>query len=316
MIKKTLIIVPHQDDELNVAASLLSYFITESITITVCFVTNGDYDGEQEIRLEEAKRVAKLFYNWKIIYLGYGDGGYLGELYKTEDFDLVVKSPANHTETYGVKDFNDFHFEKYGCHATYTRNNIVSDLKDVILQEKADLILCVDNDEHPDHKLVSESFDNAIKQVINKTEYSPLILKKFAYLGCWYGANDYFNRPMIQTNCVTTVKHDESWDISNDLWQKRIRFEVSQKDYPLNFWKSKIFKAYKCYKSQKGGLFFFSAVNSDAVYWFYDTRNKNYELSADFPINETPFLLVDESNNEKTKEKRIFPSAWLHLLYI
>ena len=67
MLRNVLIIVPHQDDELNVAAPLLSYFIDKNISITVCFVTNGDYDGEEEIRLEEAKRVSKLFNNWKII---------------------------------------------------------------------------------------------------------------------------------------------------------------------------------------------------------------------------------------------------------
>ena len=320
MLRNVLIIVPHQDDELNVAAPLLSYFIDKNISITVCFVTNGDYDGEEEIRLEEAKRVSKLFNNWKIIYLGYGDGGYLGELYKTENYDLVVKSPAGHTETYGVKNIKDFHFDKYGCHAPYTKNNLVNDLKDVILQEMADLILCIDSDEHPDHKLVSESFDNAIRQVINKTEYSPLVLKKFAYLGCWYGENDYFNRPMIQTNCVTTMKHDDSWSISNDIWEKRVRFEVSKKDYPIDFWKSKIFKAYKCYKTQIGGLFFFCSINSDAVYWFYDTRNKKYELSTNFPISETPFLFANESTNEKKKltlplKIYIYIYIYIYILY-
>lgn len=311
MIKKALIIVPHQDDELNVAAPLLSQLVDANIEITVCFVTNGDYDGNQEVRLKEAKKVSHLFNNWKIIYLGYGDGGYIGALYNSKDDDSVVKSPSGHTETYGVGDIIDYHYQNYNEHSLYSKRKLLNDIQDCILRIKADLIFCIDMDEHPDHKLVSEIFDSAMQQIVQNTDYCPLVLKKFAYLGCWYGPCDYFIRPMIPTQCITTIKHDNSWNINEDLWTKRICFAVCKKDYPLRFWKSRIFKAYKCYKSQNGGLFFFSAINSDAIYWFYNTKNGIYEVSTDFPVEETPFKIVKTEEPVKVRKGYIFYISYI-----
>ena len=58
MIKSVLIIVPHQDDDLNVAGCLLDQLGNARIPIDVCFVTNGDYFHAETTRAKEVSKVA------------------------------------------------------------------------------------------------------------------------------------------------------------------------------------------------------------------------------------------------------------------
>ncbi len=302
MINSVLVLVPHQDDDLNVAGSLLDQMKEAGIHIFVCFVTNGDYDRKENIRANEVKKVAKLFGYEKIYYLGYGDGGiYQESLYFAHDYTSVITSHAGYSETHGVSDFCDFHFEKYGQHAAYTKYNLLTDIKDLCLHVLPDLIFCVAQDSHPDHKLVSDLFDEALAQIVEETDYRPLVLKKFAYLGTWHGRDDYFIRPMLQTECFAKKKDLIIQNAAPYSWEKRICFKVLDHNYPLMFWRSPLFQAYRSYKSQNGAVAFTHCCNADAVYWFLDTTKR--EESMDFPISETPFSYYED--NEKSKQ-RIF----------
>ncbi|MBR4600264.1 MAG: PIG-L family deacetylase [Treponema sp.] len=307
MIKSALILAPHQDDELNIAGLLLDQMKAAGMNITVCFATNGDYNGNETTRLSEAKSVAGVFGGWDIVYLGYGDTGYEGALLNAEDDDMVATSPAGFSETHGVGDIQDFHFVQHGEHISYTRNNLLSDIKEVILSVRADLVFCVDADNHPDHVLLSVLFDRAMSEITQTTDYHPLVLKKFAYLGTWYGVEDYFMGPAKSTECLSCGGEYESRkDCKPYVWNNRIRFAVNPSVYSLRFWKSTLFKAYKCYKSQNGIAFFPRAVNADSVYWFYDTRNGDYKQSIEFPIEETPFTLYQEPNSVRSKQCHFF----------
>ena len=321
MIHSALILAPHQDDELNIAGLLLDQMAAARMEITVCFMTNGDYSGNEAVRLREAKSVAKGSGGYRIIYLGYGDGGYEGALLNSASDSEVTVSPAGHTETYGVGDVQDFHFARHGEHAKYTRENLLSDIKELLLFVRADLVFCVDEDNHPDHQLLSRTFDRAIAGVMKETDYRPLVLKKFAYLGTWYGASDYFVRPARATECASYGGYESRTDCKPHDWNDRIRFSVTPAVYGLRFWKSPLFRAYKKYKSQTGIAFFPRAVNADAVYWFYDTRGGAYVPSREFPVAETPFRFYDgkEDGAETAyKECRFFKllyEAYRLLLY-
>ena len=307
MIKSALILAPHQDDELNIAGLLLDQMKAAGMNITVCFATNGDYNGNEETRLYEAKSVAKIFGGWNIVYLGYGDTGYEGALLNAADDDVVATSPAGFSETHGVGDIQDFHYLQHGEHISYTRNNLLSDIKEVILSVRADLVFCVDADNHPDHVLLSVLFDKAMSEIAQAADYHPLVLKKFAYLGTWYGLDDYFFRPAKPTECLSCGGDYESRkDCKPYDWNNRIRFSVNPSVYTLRFWKSTLFKAYKCYKSQNGIAFFPRVANADSVYWFYDTRNGEYKQSIDFPIKETPFAFYEEHESVRSKQCNFF----------
>lgn len=314
MIASALILAPHQDDELNIAGLLLDQMKAAEMNITICFATNGDYNGNEETRLSESKAVSAVFGGWNIVYLGYGDTGYEGALLNAAEDDTVATSPAGFSETHGVGDIQDFHFSQHGEHISYTRNNLLSDIKEVILSVRADLVFCVDVDNHPDHLLLSALFDKAMTEISQTTDYHPLVLKKFAYLGTWYGIDDYFIRPAKSTECLSCGGEYESReDCKPYVWNNRIRFAVNPSVYSLRFWKSPLFKAYKCYKSQNGIAFFPRSANADAVYWFYDTRNGEYKQSSEFPIEETPFAFYKENKTVRVKQCHFF--KMLYKLY-
>ncbi len=307
MIKSALILVPHQDDELNIAGLLLDQMKTAGMNITVCFATNGDYNGNEETRLREAKDVSNVYGGWNIIYLGYGDTGYEGGFMKAADDGTVTTSPAGFFKTHCVGDIQDFHFLQHGEHNSYTRNNFFSDIKEVLLYVRADLVFCVDADNHPDHALLSMLFDKAMSEIIKTTDYKPLVLKKFAYLGTWYGIDDYFLRPAKATECISCGgEYEDRKNCNPYVWSNRIRFVVNPRIYTIQFWKSPLFKAYKSYKSQNGIDFFPRATNNDAVYWFYDTRNGEYKQSCNFPIELTPFAFYEEQESVCTKKLLFF----------
>lgn len=307
MIQSALVLAPHQDDELNIAGLLLDQMVIAGIKITVCFMTNGDYAGNEAVRLREAQNVAWVSGGWNIVYLGYGDGGYEGALVNAAHDDDVAASPAGHTETHGVGNVQDFHFMRHGTHAPYTRQNLLDDIKELLLFVRADLVFCVDEDNHPDHILLSRIFDRAMSSIAQESDYRPLVLKKFAYLGTWYGESDYFVRPMLPTLCASYGgEYETRTDCKPHNWAERVCFAVTLSVYALRFWKSPLFRAYKHYRTQNGISFFPRAVNADAVYWFYDTRSGSYTVSDDFPIEETPFSLYRAESTKQEKERRFF----------
>ena len=311
MISSALILAPHQDDELNIAGLLLDQMKAAGMNITVCFATNGDYSGNEKNRLNEAKTVAEIFGGWNIVYLGYGDIGYEGSLLNAADDDVVAASPAGFSETHGVGDIQDFHFVQHGEHNLYTRKNLLLDIKEVLLSVQADLVFCVDADNHPDHVLLSALFDKAMCEIAQATDYHPLVLKKFAYLGTWYGIDDFFVRPTNPTECLSCGgEHETRKDCKPYDWNNRIRLAVNPNLYTLRFWKSLLFKAYKCYKSQNGIAFFPRVANADAVYWFFDTKNGEYKQSSEFPIEETPFAFYKEHKTVRSKQCHFFKSLY------
>lgn len=73
--KNVMIIVPHQDDEINVAGATIKNYVDGGSEVTVVFTTNGDYYGLGEIRINEAiNAVGKLGVKPEnVVFLGYGD---------------------------------------------------------------------------------------------------------------------------------------------------------------------------------------------------------------------------------------------------
>ena len=53
--KKVLVIVPHMDDEINVAGSMIHNLSTMECEISVLYTTNGNGGNQGETRIQEAK---------------------------------------------------------------------------------------------------------------------------------------------------------------------------------------------------------------------------------------------------------------------
>ena len=289
MIKSSLIIVPHQDDELNISGFVLEEFVRRNIKVNILYVTRGDYYKNKYVwRQRERDKVLEIFGSIEYKQLDYGD-----------NYNF-----ANHI-------FND----------SQLRESVETDIYDYILRCKSDLIICIDYDLHADHRMVSCLFDRAMCRILKENiYYRPIVLKKFAYLGVWHGENDFFSENPKCT-CADICNENEKVYFASlpNSWEDRICVKTKENDYsPTKFWKSKIFKAYKNYWTQCGYKFFFKAANADIIYWFRNTRN--LMLQADvFASSGNPTYVNDfaigniDSITEKFKEvEEKFPnSAWI-----
>lgn len=289
MIKKCLIIVPHPDDEINVAGGLFRQLEESEINVTVAICTNGDYIPQNaDVRIRETLKAKKILRYDNLVILGYGDDYKKNHIYISPNNE-VVTSKAGYHETYNAGGLNTYHYNRYKCQCTYTRENYKNDIKQLILDISADVLICVDTDNHPDHRAVSLLFDEAMGEILRSTSYHPIVLKKFAYLGVYFGIEDYFSAKMVETLPSYGNNINEKYSYPYD-WNERIRFANDSKNYPLSFWRSPIFKSLLCHRSQNAYLQYVNICNSDLVYWFRSTESISYTARIEASSGDISFL--------------------------
>lgn len=303
-MKKILVIVPHQDDEVNVLGNVLHRIRTGNFVTAIAFVTNGDYDPElTKTRYKEASKVAKYLNVNHVYFLGYGDNLDGKSLY-CGNKNEVIPSHAGHTETYSAGPVSDFRYLKSGFHSEYTRNNLLKDMKELILDVSADCIICVDCDRHPDHIMTSLIFEEAMKEIVIQRPYHPVVLKKYAYLGAWYAEDDYFDSPAVQPTEDSVVFPDVALRGEKAIfpyqWSERIRFQSDETIVSRKYWASALYKCLCLYKSQNALSVFPKVANSDGIYWYRDTNNlalcSQVSASSGVPGYVNDFKLVDYEN--------------------
>ena len=71
--KSVLLIVPHQDDDINLMGGMLEEYVRYKSDIRICFYTNGDFEVSAETRLNESLKVAEFYGipEKNIIFMGY-----------------------------------------------------------------------------------------------------------------------------------------------------------------------------------------------------------------------------------------------------
>lgn len=280
MIKSVLIVVPHPDDEINVAGTVIDQLKKGNAEIYVLMCTYGDYYPKvTQKRFAEMKRAAALlgipFKNY--IFLGFGDG-WKGEcLYFAAD---RACSHAGKMETYALnEEAVDFSYIKNGYHVPYNRDSYKKSVMSVIADIKPDLIIGVDVDDHDDHKICSLMLDEAIGEIIKcDPEYRPLVLKKFAYMSVWNGKNDYFSAIPVESLGSGNTPNDSV--CYPYLWDDRMCVKVSENLLGLDYWNNSVYKALNSYKTQEGKIFFEKVVNSDATYWYRSVNSLSYKAKV------------------------------------
>lgn len=251
MIKDVLIFVPHPDDEINLVGGLFDEFHKNKIHTTVVITTNGDYNPKYTAkRIQEARKVQRIFQYEELYFLGYGDGYKGVHIVDLKEGEVAV-SQSGHNQTYCVGFEQDYCYLTTGLHHPYTRQNYKNDIKRVILDKKADLIICVDKDSHPDHQCLSQLFDESMReiQVVIK-DYRPVVLKGFAYMGAWKGLPDFFSpilQPIQPCNDNRTLRMDACLPYK---WEDRVRLKNAPSATTQNPFKNKIFKALRAYSTQ------------------------------------------------------------------
>ena len=305
---KVMVIVPHEDDEINTSGALLYSLSKCGAKITVVYTTNGDWKYPAKVRINEAVKALAVLGVRKdsIIFLGYGDS--YGENKKDHIFyhqEQPFRSVSGYMETYGSGIYNDYAFQTLGKHHEYTALNYLKDIVAVIEQIRPNLIVCTDFDNHPDHRMLSLYLDKAVG-IVKKREpsYSPEILKRFAYTLA-YTADDDFS---AINNSETKEPPRESnenykWGTVNSsfcIWENRIRIPFPQNGRECDLKKNIISKALVQHRSQYIITKADRIINSDEIYWSRRTDSISYNakvtVSSGCGDFLTDFMLYDVKN--------------------
>lgn len=296
-MKKYLLVVPHQDDEINLVGGLLKQFSQLDVERYLIFTTNGDFCLDNlKRRTADTQKSLKLFQFKQVIYLGYGDSLYGKHLYHTKEQEILT-SRAGRSETYGPAPFVDYRFEKSGYHSKYTRDDYKQDLKDVILDILPDVVFYVDCDEHPDHRCASLICDEIFKELYVEKGFMPILLKRFAYCGAWFGELDYFTNPLLPTSLHGFHEDNDENNSFPYLWQERIRFQNDAELLSMDFRRSLLYKSLKYYGTEDAIERFEGLANTDTVFWYRDVDNvalkATITASSGNPEGLNDFKLLD-----------------------
>ena len=155
------------------------------------------------------------------------------------------------------------------------------------------MIVCVDMDSHRDHRCLSLLTEEALKMVIlEKNDYMPILLKKFAYKGVLFGKDDFFYYPHRRT-----VNEEDMLPNPFLLWDERISYVVPDDCNTLFLENNLIYKAIRLHKSQGMWTNASQFINSDIVFWQRNVNNlalfSQIEVSSGEKQWLNDFKLVD-----------------------
>ena len=313
--KTVMIVVPHEDDEINIVGSFMQSLKKANDKVYIVYATNGDYFVSGTTRIKEAINGIKVLgYNKSNdIFLGYGDqlGNSKYEHIYNAPSDYLIRSNAHKTQTYATKDIKDFRRSISGIHSNYTRKNYENDFKGVILKYKPDVIFAVDLDFHPDHRSTSLFFEEAIDQILKQNlNYHPLIYKGFAYNTAYGAKDDFYNinylESTVKPNKNMLNNNNYELDVPSYNWNDRIRIPVDLNTLAYTKRGSILNKVYSKYQSQKISKNIIGAcINSDKTFWQRKTTSLTYNAKIEVSSGNSSYLndfkLVDSSNIDPRK---------------
>lgn len=273
-----MVIIPHEDDEINIAGSLIYGARKEGMRVVCVFLTNGDYTYIPDVRIREAVNALSVLgvSEKDIIFLGYPDGGGHGEYSVFMHGRETPVRAHGRTETCGGSGISEFCAAESGVHHEYLWKNLLRDLENVIRKYLPDGITAIDWDTHPDHRMCSLAFERVMGKILNGkgNTYQPKVLKAFAYATAYEGLKDFYrsNLPSTKINPDKILKKGQP-DNPNFLWDRRIRLPVPESCRTQDLGKNKIFHALTCHMSQKAMRRAEQIINGDQIFWEKRTNN-------------------------------------------
>ncbi len=310
--KKVMFIVPHPDDELNVAGGVIQNYIDNCSEVFIVFTTNFDTYGkcEAEKRYKEIRKLYKYLGvdREHLFYMGFG----ATHVRKKEgvlsyNSDNICKSISGHDMTYGIFDSNTVPQIIYGKEVNYDYWAFAGVLRDIILQIKPDDIYCVDYDIHLDHRIASIAFEDVMESIIRESRlYVPNIFKGFAYATSWSTYKDFYNE-QYRIDGVKYCNNSSSY-INHFNWEERVRLPyLNANQLGVTLRSCNLYKLYSFYKSQNALTHANQTINADQVFWKLPTENCLYgakvEVSSGreeglFSIKQ---LFIDDFNDKEPK---------------
>ncbi len=293
--RRVMIIVPHQDDEINLAGGVIEEYLRYGSEVYVVYATNGDVSVPAEQRLNEGINALSVLGvdEEHIIFLGYGDFCTDEDGMPLYNTTALAKSFAGYSATYALADHPPFREGR-----EYTRQSFLEDVQAVILQYKPDVIYSVGCDKHPDHVLTALLSDRAIGLILAQGDYKPQVFKGYAYSTAYYGAKNPFlinirqtQNPGEELNLLAPGIHD---------WDKRIRMPVSAGSLSRIAESSRLNKAAREHRSQDEAERYEQVITGDKVFWERETTSLCYSAKVSASSGDarllTDFVLADTTN--------------------
>ncbi|WP_321519197.1 PIG-L family deacetylase [uncultured Bacteroides sp.] len=293
-----MIIIPHQDDEINVAGAVIKNLVKSNCNVIVVFAINADIYNQTSKRTKEGINSCKVLgvKESNIYFLGYGNAWSQTKythIYHASSNELIFSSIGK-KETYGTPEHPDYATKKHGCPSIYTRTNIINNIKDLIYDHLPEQIYCVDFDAHPDHRAVSLLFEEALCQILKETDdYYPEIYKGFAYSTAWLSINDFYhlNLPSTQKPLECHLQNPiYETDVPQYNWINRVRIPVCKNILTHSIVHNPISKALLKHRSQRAFGMASKVINSDAVFWQRSTNSITYKSKISASSGNVFFL--------------------------
>lgn len=309
-VSKALLFCPHPDDELTILSSFWKTLTTEVQEVFICYYTNGDYrEYEYPKRLMEVINSATIIGvpEDHIIFLGYPEVRSQSHYYYNENGECLY--------TRGLDTHPEFCFSRDGHHSVCSRKSLLGDIEDCINLIKPEIIISNDYDEHREHRVLSLALDTVIGKLLKDREYTPFVIKRFAYNGSYSSPYDYytFSPAIFRQSKVERFGGGLSGLGSVYLSENTaIRVPSDKEALTKLIHNNYLYRAGKMHKSQLAEHMVFSIANSDWPFWNRRTdsltyRADIYATSGDVRyIND--FCLFD-SNDVLSKETLYNPDA-------
>lgn len=309
--RKVMLIVPHQDDDLNILGGVLEEYVRYGSELYPVFVTNGDFFGKAEERYQEAIRVFETIGvpEENLVFLGYGDSWNPEgpHIYNAEP-GVVMESYFGRTETYGTA----VH-PAYREGREYTIDNLMEDMGAVILEYRPDVIFCSDYDHHEDHKALTMLFEKVMGTLLKENpEYKPVVYKAYAYGTAWEAEPDFYADNILSTQNVFGQDYNQQPAVYR--WEDRTRFPVKGEGLSRSLISAEGYKLLDMYTSQDADLQATRVVNGDKVAW----RRYTDSLCLDAQIEVTSgngrllndFMLI-ENHDLMDKDRMPYDGVWI-----
>lgn len=299
--KRVMVLVPHQDDEINLAGGIMEQYARAGSEVYLVYATNGDYNALAEERSREALAVAESLGIEKVIYLGYGDQWQPQDeqkhLYFAADGGAVWTSHYGAAATYGTSVIEPWR------QSAYTRDNFLRDLTELILELRPDVIYCNDYDAHHDHMALDLFFEEVMGNILTaRTDYRPAVYKGLCYGTAWYAEPDFVGAENLRASQHPQWEHWDRLGIGYD-WARRVRLPLSEGNLSRLLSKNQVYRSLALFCSQYGHRFAESVLNGDKV--FFERRTDSLLYRARFLADGEETTVF---NDFKLKDSREFSS--------
>lgn len=287
--KRVMVIVPHEDDELNLMGGILEEYVRYGSTVYPVFVTNGDFFGKAETRFQETLAVMDQIGipAENVIFLGYGDR-YSEDgphLYNAEP-GVVIASHIGRDATYGTEAH-----AAYREGRSYTSDHFLQDIHDVIWEYQPELLFCSDYDSHVDHKALTLAFEKVMGVLLKEhPDYRPLVFKGYTYSTAWEAPADFYATNILSTQNIFSTAKTQTPAVYH--WEERIRLPVWDGSLSHSLIYCDSAKKLALYNSQNAFEHAENIINGDKVFWFRDTNSLC--LDADIQVQSGDGSLLND----------------------